>query len=255
MIRVVSFTDENMTKSANLLNESARKFGADDVAIYQLADLDPFFVRNILFPLLEGSRGVGWWIWKPYIMLSHALVACKDEDILVYSDAGQEIVAPLQPIIDGMGEGDDIRLFTNGFQHSHWCKKEVALAINNFYFDESKEYPTDPDRIIYRESDYYQHKQVQASFIFFRINDKTRAFIQEWYAYSLMPGFIDNTPRGYQFPEFAEHRHDQAILTCLAIRDEIKQHWFPSTTNLHQGPNGENYGVTVLHHRKRNHEW
>ena len=236
MIRVITFTDENMTISANKLAESAKHFDADDVAIYQPADLDAHFKATTLLPMLEGSRGYGWWVWKPYIILGHLMVACKPGDILIYSDAGQEIVQPLQPIIDSMDE--DMMFFTNGFQHSHWCKLETATAING-------EIEMPP---------YDSYKQIQASFIFFKVTQKVIDFVKEWYAYSIMPGMIDNVPRGTQFPEFAEHRHDQAILTCLQIKYGYKQHWFPSTTNLHQRTE-EKYGVTILHHRKRNNEW
>jgi hypothetical protein len=99
------------------------------------------------------------------------------------------------------------------------------------------------------------NKQVQASSIFFRVSQKTRDFIQEWYAWSIMPGMIDNTPIGPQFPEFQEHRHDQAILTCLQIKYGIKLHWFPSTTNHHQHIEGDNYPQIFAHHRKKNAEW
>ena len=231
-IRLITFTDEKMTIAANKLADSAKKFGADDVAIYQQADLDSHFKATSLLPLMPGSRGCGWWQWKPYIILGHMAVACQEGDVLVYSDAGQEIVGDLRHIINAMDQ--DIMFFTNGFLHTHWCKKEVAEAIL-------------PGHI-------WGNKQIQASFIFFKVNESTRKFVQEWYAWSIMPGMIDNVPRGTQFDQFAEHRHDQAILTCLQVKYGYNMHWFPSTTNAHQ-QTFERYGTTVFHHRKRNNEW
>jgi hypothetical protein len=247
MIRLITFDSGEFTKSAQRLEASARYFGADDVAIYTPQHLDPFFQRNILHPLLPQSRGFGWWVWKPYIILGHALVACQPGDVLVYSDAGQEIVGPLKPVVEAMGD-ENMLLFSNGWQHSHWCKRETAAAINH------NEIIIDNSKIATIKNDYLRHKQVQASFCLFRITDETKAFLQEWYAWSIMPGMIDNTPRGPQFPEFREHRHDQAILTCMQIKYGYKLHWFPSLTNMHQHQK-EIYGATIDHHRKRDYDY
>lgn len=239
MIRLITFTDDNMTISAEQLRQSAMIHGVDEVTVYTPNQLDEFYLLSILTPLIKNSRGYGWWAWKPYIVMD-AFRSAKDGDILIYSDAGQQLVASVQPVINAMDE--DIMLFSNGWQHSHWCKCEVARAINSNFFPHEDWFTG------------YDMKQVQASFILFKINETTRKFVQEWYAWSLMPGFIDNTPRGPQFPEFQEHRHDQAILTCLQIKYGYKLHWFPSTTNQHQRTN-ESYDTTILHHRRRNNEW
>jgi hypothetical protein len=73
-----------------------------------------------------------------------------------------------------------------------------------------------------------------------------------------MPGFIDDSPSMLpNHPEFQEHRHDQAILTCLQIKYQIKAHWWPSTYNLHQREHfpEDTYPPILNHHRKRNWEW
>ena len=164
------------------------------------------------------------------------------EIFLIYCDAGNEIVDNVNHIINRMD--DDFFLFSNGWQHSHWCKREVAEYINGYECYKK-----------HLRKTYFKHKQVQASSIFFRVSQKTRDFIQEWYAWSIMPGMIDNTPRGEQFPEFREHRHDQAILTCLQIKYGIPLHWFPSTTNHHQYLPGDSYPQIFNHHRKTNNQW
>ncbi len=224
----------------------------DDVIIYGLKDLDNAFYHYILRPLMNDTgRGCGWWAWKPYIIFEQ-ISLMQDGDILIYCDAGNEIVDNVNHIISKMDE--DIFLFSNGWQHSHWCKKEVADAINKpeiwASVNKYEEVEMEND---YNE--YFTHKQVQASSIFFRVNQKTKDFVQEWYAWSIMPGMIDNTPRGPQFPEFREHRHDQAILTCLQIKYGIPLHWFPSLTNHHQLMAGDNYPQIFNHHRKTNNLW
>ncbi len=242
MVRLITFATEDYSISAERLKATALRHGVDEVVIYDPSYLDFYYKKYILEPLLPHSRGFGWWVWKPYCIYG-TLMAMKEDDILIYCDAGNEIVDNVNHIISKMDE--DIFLFSNGWQHSHWCKMEVAETINTEYCPEAQ----------WPDAEYYKFKQVQASSMFFRVSQKTKDFIQEWYAWSIMPGMIDNTPRGPQFQEFREHRHDQAILTCLQIKYGIPLHWFPSTTNHHQLMAGDNYPQIFNHHRKKNNEW
>ena len=221
-----------MTISANKLAESAKHFGADDVAIYQPADLDGHFMATQIIPNLP-SRGYGFWKWKPYIILGHLKVACKEGDTIIYSDAGVEIVSNLNYLVHAMK--DDIMLFTNGFEHSHWCKGDIMKAINGDYT--------------------IGYKQCQASLILFKATQKAIDFVQEWLAYCCIPGLIDDSPSKFpNAPEFAENRHDQACLTALAIKYNHPLRWFPSSTALHLREI-EPYPVMLHHNRKRNNEW
>lgn len=233
MIRLITFATDNFSISAERLKATALRHGVDQVEIYTPSRLHFLFFDH-LFNVDFTERGAGWWIWKPFICL-HALITMHDEnDVLIYCDAGTEIVDDVSHVIRCMDE--DVFLFSNGWQHSHWCKKEVAQAILG-------------------ENWYGEQKQVQASAIFFKVTERSKKLIQRWYAWSVMPGMIDNTPRGPQFPEFQEHRHDQAILTCLQIKYGHKLHWFPSTMNHHQDRMGDPYPQIFNHHRRRNDEY
>lgn len=239
MIRGLTFTDGKMTISAHKLQESAYKFGIESFKIYREVDLDPFFVK-IQSELFKEESRYGWYCWKPYIVLD-AILKAGEGDILVYLDAGNELISDVRLTIGEMDQ--EIMFFSNGWQHSHWCKKEVAEAINSDWNGLHKQ--------------YFLNKQVQASTFFIKVTKETIDFVKEWYAYSLVPGLIDNVPRGEQFPEFQEHRWDQAILTCLQIKHGYRLHWFPSQTAFHikaEYPN-DRYPALVRHHRMRNSEY
>lgn len=247
MIRLITFATDDFTISADRLKATALRYGVNEVQIWTSANIELDLLYWIIKPLIINSRGYGWWMWKSWVMMN-AITApsLKDGDILIYCDAGTELVDSVNHVINQMDE--DIFLFSNGWQHSHWCKKEVAMAMvpGAFIYPEKElKYP----------NNFYTHKQIQASAIFFKVNDNTRKLVQEWYAWSIMPGMIDNTPRGPQFPEFQEHRHDQAILTCLQIKYGYKLHWFPATMNHHNDKMGDPYPQIFNHHRKRNNEW
>ena len=162
----------------------------------------------------------------------------KDGDILIYCDTGVKIVNDVNHIINAMDQ--DIFLFSNGHRHAEWCKGDVWSGILNRPFDFSLE-------------------QVQASVIFFKVNDNTRAFVNEWLKWSCKEGFIDDSPsKESNYPTFAEHRHDQAILTCLQIKYGYKLHWWADVLwyegQRYRWPDDKYPGI-FEHHRKRNGDW
>jgi hypothetical protein len=245
MIRLVSYADDKMIKALRLCAESASKQGVEQCITYQryMVCCDPgmsavykeFYEFNK--ETLDQERGGGYWLWKPYVMYLQMLNA-KDGDILIYSDAGVEFVNPVREIIDRMDE--DIFFFTNGFKHDEWCKSDVSWAICN-------------------DSMSREEKQVQASVIFFKVNQKTRDFVKEWLLWCQMPGFIDDSPSSSPNSKtFAEHRHDQAILTCLQIKYGYKLHFWPTKYSehiRHTARPEDSYPTMFNHHRKRDSEW
>ena len=253
MIRLITYSNELCTISRMKCAESARKFGADMVYEYEPHNIDTFFKANNE-KTLAGERGAGYWLWKPYF-INRAIQHCNDGDILVYCDAGVEIITDLNEIVKVMDQ--DIFLFSNGHQHVHWCKSDVSNAIN--YWDKVTIEKTNCGQFIGYNSEYDKYQQVQASVIFFKVNDTTRNFIKEWLLWCQMPGFIDDSPSKLpNHPEFAEHRYDQAILTCLAIKYNINLHWWADhlwyESQRYRWPE-DKYPSMFKHHRKRNNEY
>jgi len=236
MIKLLVYSNELMSLSKIYCVEAAKKHGADIVYEYSPYQIDKNFYTNNK-EVLDNKRGNGFWLWKPYF-INFAISHCDDTDILVYCDAGVEIIHDLNAIIPYMDQ--DIFIFSNGLQHADWCKADVMQAINGAMIDHSIE-------------------QVQASVIFFKVTDYCRKFIKEWLLWCQMPGFIDDSPSVLpNHAGFREHRDDQAILTCMAVREGIRQHywadalWF--STQRHRWP-GDNYPLMFNHLRKRNNDW
>ena len=236
MIVLVNYANELMSISQEKLRESSLKYGVDKVIEYKgQKDLGSEFVQ-FNSEVFSKERGDGYWLWKPYIIYK-AMLELSEGDILIYSDCGQYFIDDVGHIIRSMDE--DIFFFSNGHQHVHWCKGDVIKGILGECKDECQ--------------------QVQASVIFFKVNQKTKEFVREWLLWSQMPGFIDDSPsKEPNHPEFAEHRHDQAILTCLQIKYGYKLHWWADgnwyLSQRHKWP-GDHYPPIFHHHRKRNNEW
>lgn len=248
MIKLVTFTDPRMSISANKCVQSAMQHGADGYSIWTPNDLSAEFTETMA-DVLQHERGAGFYCWKPYIVhreMCHAI----EGDILVYCDAGNEWVGDMRQAIAGMDQ--DILFFSNGWYHGDWCKMDVLKAILPDLCFISSANPPKETRFVEGKS------QIQASTFIVRVTAETRKLIQEWYAWSILPGMIDNEPsRLPNVPTFQEHRWDQSILCCLQIKYGYRLHWFPTTTAQHlksDFPN-DKYPTLLLHHRKRNEEW
>jgi hypothetical protein len=212
--------------------------GFGECQIWCPNDIDIEF-RRLNYETFKQERGVGLWLWKPYIIYQTMLNA-QDGDIVIYSDAGIEFIDNVNHIINRMDQ--DVFLFNNGWPHINWCKADVMYEINRWVVFES----------------FKDIKQAQASNIFIINSVRSRRFVKEWLLWCQMPGLIDDSPSIIpNNAHFSEHRHDQAILTALSIKHNIERHWFPSTTamNLREDNPGDTYPTLFNHHRKRNNEY
>lgn len=248
MIHGVTYASSAMSKSGSICRHSMIKNGVGRNAEYTVTNIQ-FYNDNK--DILKIERGAGLWLWKPHIISEYLRNYCLDGDILIYSDAGVEFINNVNHIIDRMDQ--DVWLFGNMFEHEHWCKRECLDMMGMNCID------AEDDQV------YYPYgKQVQASVIFIRVSPFSRKFIKEWLLWCQMPGNIDDTfDPAIQHPQFKEHRHDQAILTNLAIKHDIKLHYWPASYNngaFEYSTDGydrnvDNYPILFNHHRKRNNEW
>lgn len=237
MIHLVTYSAPNCSVSREVCVQAAKEHGADVIYEYEKRHIDLDFYNNNE-AILNAERGVGFWLWKPYVVNKVAL-QCSDGDILIYCDAGVKIISNVNEIISRMDQ--DIFLFSNGHNHIHWCKMDVIETILGYGG-------------IKHDVDLKQ--QVQASVIFFKVNQTTRDFIKEWLLWCQMPGFIDDSPSKLpNHPEFAQHRYDQAILTCLQIKYGYKLHWWADArwyeSQRYRWPE-DTYPAMFDHHRFRN---
>lgn len=234
MTRLITFTDDSMTIAAKICEMSALQNNVHEVKVYGPKDIDAKF-RKANAGILDHPRGCGYWLWKPYF-IDWELKKMKDGDILIYCDAGVEIVNNVNHVVDRMT--GDVWLFGNKFVHAHWCKGDAIWAI-------------DPD---YDGGD----KQAQASVIIIRNTEKSKGFVKEWLKWCREPGLIDDSESKLpNSTEFREHRHDQAILTCVALKQNLPLHWWPAMYNAgvfayEKSGYNDDYPVLFHHHRMRN---
>lgn len=227
-MKLITYYTSDMSISGVRCLTAAKSFGFD-----AFARLDIDHTYRTMNPVLSEQRGAGYWLWKPYILLREMMMG-KDGDVIVYMDAGVEMTGE-QKWLEGL---DEIWIFGNMYEHEHWCKGDAMEMIHPGPYS----------------------KQVQASVIAVRVSEFSRRFVKEWLTWCEMPGLIDDSPsRSANRDGFREHRHDQAILTCVAYKYGIPLHyWCARYNDAFDYPKGEYrdaYPVCLNHHRKRNSEW
>jgi hypothetical protein len=247
-MRLVVYSDQNMTISRKRCIESAKKYGIEDVHEWDREMIEQTEFYQLNREILDTERGSGLWCWKSYIIYK-AMLDMQDGDILLYMDAGVELINDPQHIINVMEE--DVFLFGNNWNHVDFCKADVIEAVNGILNTDLMDHV------------YAWNKQVQASVIFIRVSKFSREFIKSWLCYCMLPNMIDDSPSKVpNYPTFQDGRHDQAILTCLQIKHGLKLHYWPASYSNGafiyekiEQYKGDNYPVIFNHTRKRNNEY
>jgi len=85
----ITYGDNKFINSKKRIEAEANNFIFDEVTVYSPEILSSEFKENFK-EILKMKRGGGYMIWKPYIIFSK-LLEIKDNDILVYLDAGCHI--------------------------------------------------------------------------------------------------------------------------------------------------------------------
>ncbi len=253
---LVSFATKNFKDSQKLLNQSALKFGIDEVVNFTPEDIKitDFYKKNRA--ILDQKRGAGYWLWKPYIILQ-VLNKINDGDILAYSDSGIEIIDNLEPLFKILQNDKDILTFSNnGHLNKTWTKRDCFILMN---CDSEK---------------YWEAEQRLASFHLYKKSTLSADFLKDWLKYAEDERIItdkENT-QGYEnLDGFKDHRHDQSIFSILAVKNNIEMFRDPTQRGNYlklpefRKPNeflnrasyssspyfNSPYGTLLNHHRKR----
>lgn len=219
---LVSYATSIFQKAQQRLHKSARHFGIDHCCPYGGSDIreTDFYQRNKA--ILDLKRGGGYWLWKPYIILD-VMRRANEGDIIIYSDSGAEIIDSLQPLIDICVQREGLLLFqvpcyTGVFSNIQWTKRDCFVLMN-----------ADTPH-------FHRGQQVAGSPHFYVKNRKNIEFLEEWLFYCQDPRILTDQPNTCgkrNYPEFYDHRHDQSVLSILALRHNLEIYRDPSQFSAH----------------------
>ena len=237
---LISFaTNDKWTRSQTNLNKSASKHGIDGYISFNPKNLNKEFAEKYSKFLRNDVRGYGYWMWKP-IIIKQTFDLIEEGDIVLYVDSGNTVIHSLDYLIQEAVK-NDIVLFDNrdgNYQKTtnknrQWTKRDCYVLMD---CDEEK---------------YYASPQVDAAYQIYKKNDRTIKFIDEYIGYCCNENIISDLKNITKdnLPEFLDHRHDQSILSLMAVKHNISLLTEPSEWgNYLDRP----YPQLFDHHRARN---
>jgi hypothetical protein len=208
---LISFAaGEKWYRSQAILNQSAKRHKFNGVISYTDQSRKWDFVGKYK-DIFKETRGYGFWQWKSLILLD-AMNQVNDGDIVAYIDSGNTIIHDLDFIFKQCDE-KEIILFDNRdgnyerttHKNINWTKRDCFVLMD---CDSEK---------------YHTGSQVDASYQFYKKTDKVLEFLNEYNSYCSNENIISDLPNitKENHPQFIDHRHDQSILSNMAIKYNI----------------------------------
>lgn len=207
----VAYANDAMTFSLHRIGRQARKLGIfDDVILYTPKDLPEYILKS---PLMQYAYGGGYWAWKPCVIYE-TLQKYEDDTIVCYVDAGCTLKkrAEWDMFFELMREYDTLcfkyrdempcweRFGAISTRIECWTKKQSAEFYDSFS----------------GSHDWRYHNKIWGGCLFMK--GKQNAVLQKWLEIELQHPEVILDPQKDDEQEsfFAQHKHDQSLLTVLA---------------------------------------
>lgn len=200
-----TYSDDVFSRARRRLVGEALALGDFDVVVELTpADIDPDF-RAANAVTLAAERGGGYWLWKPWVA-NRVLRMLRNDDLLVYLDAGCKIWGTLEPWFAIARQHDPgWVVFEFGEPIPWWTKGDAYAALD---------LPT---------SAFADKEQVLGGVWAMRVSPATTRIAHEWLRAAQAPGAINDEPSVLlpNPPGFNDHRHDQSIFTLIIRRENV----------------------------------
>jgi hypothetical protein len=204
MIKIVSFANKYYLDSRQSLISLVDQMNLVEVIAYVENDLDLDF-REKYKNVLSFKRGYGYWIWKPYLILK-TLLESNENDIILYLDSTDVPSEIFFDFVFNHFKKNDLLLVKQHYLHDQWTKRDCFKLMD-----------CDDDK-------YHNQIQLEAGVVGVRNTKFNIKLIEEWLMYCSNIFIISDLPNICGLPNykgFIEHRHDQSILTNLAIKYDL----------------------------------
>ncbi|KKB96874.1 hypothetical protein SZ25_00032 [Candidatus Arcanobacter lacustris] len=186
-----------------LLNQSLNDHGINRIFTYWPNDIDYEFYQKHS-KILDQKKGAGYWLWKPYIILD-AMKRLPENSLILYLDGDLQLKKDISPLVELFSKYDRI-LFYNFHTNLPYTKKDAYIFMG-----------VDPEI-------YKNYTQLEAGYVFIKNNEKNREFVKKWIEYASDERIVTDmkSVNGDEYDDFIAHRHEQAILSLLNVKDNNK---------------------------------
>lgn len=196
----ITFATDAYEGSAAALRHSALTDGGfDEFIVYTPKDIE-WLIDTFPSHFAEGTRGFGWWAWKPFL-IRNVMSKTEDDAVIVYFDSTIVIersiepyakhVTPQKPILlQRLGNWSDP---SNDYRVKKWTKKTILNRLGG---------PSAGESIM-----------LDAAFQVYLNRPESRAFVQQYLNFCLELDVVNDSGKD---PDVIDCRHDQSILSVLA---------------------------------------
>lgn len=227
-----------MRRSLHRIESQARELKFyDELFIFDEHDLDSNFYARFSERLVHGSRGYGYWSWKPQV-IHQVLSKMQVGDVLQYTDSGCHLnIKGLKRLNDYFELAEQSKSGILAFQlkppdYSLPTPTVGALDLTEYKWVKG-------DLLDYfgvrNRLDVTHTQTIGAGIIFIRKCAKSVALVDQWRAVvDSSFALIDDSPSvSSNLEGFIEHRHDQAIFSLLCKLNAVDtisayEYWYPS---------------------------
>lgn len=240
---LVTFGDSRLHRSLIRFRKQADSLNFyDSIYCFNEAGLDPDFIETFKEQLIPGSRGYGYWSWKPQIILQ-VLRKMEFGDILQYTDVGCHLnTNGILRLYDYFEYADASPMGILAFQAK---MPEPPLKHDGRKLFDQRDYMyVKGDLIDYfgvrKSPEVINSYSIGATAFFIKKTKESVDFVEEWLSIVRKNfTYIDNTQStSPNFEGFIEHRHDQAIFSMLAKKYHLPtlstyEYYYPKKNSIH----------------------
>lgn len=234
-IYLCSFADSFYKNASKRFKQQAAELNIfDDIFIYDEYDLDSDFRLKFCDKLKFSTRGFGYWVWKPHIILK-TLEKIDDDSILIYADIGCHInninIKKFNYYINIVAENNFLSFSLKSFDNKSF-KEEIWTKADLFdYFN------------VLNKDEIINTDQICTTNFYLKKTNENVKFLKRWQkVYYDNFNLADDSPSLIpNVNNFIEHRHDQSIFSIL-----VKLNQFHVL-------NYEYYDEPITHNRDKEH--
>lgn len=201
----ITLCDGPYEQNRQLLNNIAASKDYETISLTP-DDLKKEFTDQVA-TILTIKRGLGLCVWKPYIILE-AFKKMQEGDIIVYLDSADMIHPNIFPYLEHKLSETNVLLVPspNRNLQRNYTKRDcfVMMGCDN--------------------EQYWNALQIEAGFVAVKKCKQSEEIFNEWLYYCKNENIItdiDNICGLENLPNFVTHRHDQSIISNLAVKYNI----------------------------------
>lgn len=198
---LITFATDSYENKRSETKKSCSNF-VNTMIDYSPNNIDEKFIKKNK-DIFSEPRGYGYWIWKPYIILK-TLESVNDSSMVIYCDCGDTFTHNIVSIAETyMDEG--VMLVESNHKNYKFTKSDCFVLMDC------------------NKPEYWESNQIYASISFWGKTNKSLSLLKEWLDLCKNYQIISDSPSllSINHKDFKDHRHDQSILTNLAIKNNI----------------------------------